>query len=390
MIKKSVFGIVLIMSLLAVALMAGFTAPPRTHGAAIDEPSKVNGKAALLLDCDTGTVVYEQNKDARLQIASMVKIMTLNLLYEDIDAGRLSLSDEVTASANATSMGGSQAFLDTNSRYKAGELIKSIIVASANDSCVAMAEHVSGSVEAFVNRMNDKAATLGMTNTYFVNCTGLPAPNQYSCAADVATMSRVLFARPGFFEFSREWMYDFVHPSGRVTGLTNTNKLTRFYEGCDGGKTGFTSEALSCLSATAKRGATRLVAVVVGAPDAKTRNAEIAKLFNYGFSNYECAAVINEGDAVEGSATVKNGKTTQVGGRTAESVSLFGKKGLCGQIKKEVQFFELSAPVKCGDAIGELKIYKNDELVRTVGILANDSVDKLTYGDIVKKLTKAW
>lgn len=185
-------------------------------------------KSYLLTDFDGTTEIASSNKTERLPIASMVKIMTLDLVFEKIENGQISLGDDVTVSENAASMGGSQAFLGANLTYKAEELIKSVIVASANDSCVALAEHCSGSVEAFVLLMNQKAHELGMANTNFVNCTGLPAPGGYSCAEDVAKMTRDLMSHSGFFNYSQTWTYDFIHPDGRKTTLTNTNKLSRF------------------------------------------------------------------------------------------------------------------------------------------------------------------
>ena len=184
--------------------------------AAPDEQSqnlKVNARSGLLMDYDTGTVVFEQNSKDRMPIASMVKIMTLLITFEEMENGNLTLDTDIVASENATSMGGSQAFLDTGSTYKLGELIKSIVVGSANDSCVAVAEHISGDVTSFVARMNEKAASLNMENTNFVNCTGLPAPNQYCCAHDVGIMTRAMLSHPEFYDFSTVWMFDFKHPS---------------------------------------------------------------------------------------------------------------------------------------------------------------------------------
>ncbi|MDE6294051.1 MAG: D-alanyl-D-alanine carboxypeptidase, partial [Clostridiales bacterium] len=203
-------------------------------------------KAAMLLDANTGTVVFEKNTKQHLQIASMVKIMTLGLAFDEIARREIPLDTTVTASENAASMGGSQAFLDANADYRLDELLKSIVVASANDSCVAVAEYLYGSVDAFVAAMNERATEMGLNDTKFVNCTGLPKEGQYSCAADVAVMFKNLMAHEKFYDYAKVWMYDFEHPGGRVTGLTNTNKLIRFYDGCDGGKTGYTDEARSC------------------------------------------------------------------------------------------------------------------------------------------------
>lgn len=355
-----------------------------------EEPVECKSRAVLMMDSGTGTVIYEKNPEKRLQIASMVKIMTLNVIFDEINAGNLTYDETITASDNAASMGGSQAFLDAGSEYKASELIKSIIVASANDSCVAMAERISGSVPAFVERMNATANAYGMNNTYFVNCTGLPAPNQYSCAADVAKMTRELIKHNDFFEFSGVWMFDFVHPSGRVTSLSNTNKLVRFYNGCDGGKTGFTSEALSCLSATAKRGDTRLICVVIGAENSKVRNAEVSELLNYGFANYESKNVVAAGEVVEESVAVSKGKQDAVRGVAESDVSVFGKKGSLQNVEKEAELYDLSAPISKGDRIGELRVKLNGEIVGSTYILSDEDVTTKNYRDFVNDIVEKW
>ena len=212
----------------------------------------VTAKSAILTSAD-GKVLFEKNADEKRPIASMTKIMTLNCIYDAVAEGKISLQDEVVVSRRAASMGGSQVFLEANGKYKAEDLVKSIIICSANDSCVAMAEHVCGSVEAFVRLMNQKAKDLQMRGTHFENCTGLPNVSQYSCARDVAAMLAQLITHPHYFTCAKVWTEDFHHSGGRVTGMTNTNKLVRFYDGCDGGKTGFTNEAMHCLAATAKR-----------------------------------------------------------------------------------------------------------------------------------------
>ena len=355
-----------------------------------EEPVECKSRAVLMMDSGTGAVIYEKNPEKHLPIASRVKIMTLNVIFDEINAGNLTYDETITASDNAASMGGSQAFLDAGSEYKASELIKSIIVASANDSCVAMAERISGSVPAFVERMNATANAYGMNNTYFVNCTGLPAPNQYSCAADVAKMTRELIKHNDFFEFSGVWMFDFVHPSGRVTSLSNTNKLVRFYNGCDGGKTGFTSEALSCLSATAKRGDTRLICVVIGAENSKVRNAEVSELLNYGFANYESKNVVAVGEVVEESVAVSKGKQDAVRGVAESDVSVFGKKGSLQNVEKEAELYDLSAPISKGDRIGELRVKLNGEIVGSTYILSDTDVTTKNYRDFVNDIVEKW
>ena len=373
--------------LLVCAIIAGLAVG---RPAFAEEIIDCNSRAALMMDSGTGTIIYEKNPEKRLQIASMVKIMTLNVIFDEIEAGNLSYDETIVASENAASMGGSQAFLDAGGEYKASELIKSIIVASANDSCVAMAERISGSVPAFVERMNATASMYGMDNTYFVNCTGLPAPNQYSCAVDVAKMMRELIKHKDFFEFSGVWMFDFLHPSGRVTSLSNTNKLVKFYKGCDGGKTGFTSEALSCLSATAKRGDTRLICVVIGAENSKLRNAEVSKLLDYGFANYESKKVVGVGEMTEEVVPVSNGKQDAVRGVIGSDVFVFGKKGTLQNIEKEIGFYELSAPVSKGERIGEVRIVLNGEVVGSAYILSDEDVLTKNYRDFVDEIIKEW
>ncbi len=380
--KKTILCLLLVCAVV-VGIVAG-------QAAFAEEPVECKSRAVLMMDSGTGTVIYEKNPEKRLQIASMVKIMTLNVIFDEINAGNLNYDETITASDNAASMGGSQAFLDAGSEYKASELIKSIIVASANDSCVAMAERISGSVPAFVERMNATANAYGMNNTYFVNCTGLPAPNQYSCAADVAKMTRELIKHNDFFEFSGVWMFDFVHPSGRVTSLSNTNKLVRFYNGCDGGKTGFTSEALSCLSATAKRGDTRLICVVIGAENSKVRNAEVSELLNYGFANYESKNVVAAGEVVEESVAVSKGKQDAVRGVAESDVSVFGKKGSLQNVEKEAELYDLSAPISKGDRIGELRVKLNGEIVGSTYILSDADVTTKNYRDFVNDIVEKW
>lgn len=353
------------------------------------EKLAVSARSALLVDYHTGTVVYEYNPTQHLPIASMVKIMTLGIIFDEIEKGGISFDTDVTASANAGAMGGSQAFLDANATYKAGELIKSIIVASANDSCVAMAEHIAGSTEEFVTRMNDKAAALGMSDTHFVNCTGLPAPGAYSCARDVGTMTRELLRHDGFYQFSTVWMFDFVHPGGRFTSLSNTNKLLKGYEGCDGGKTGFTTEAMYCLSATAKRGQTRLISVVMGAATSKERNAQNAKLFNYGFANYETRRLVEKGAAVVDPVRVEKGKAEFVNVVPADDLYYFGKKGK-REVASEPTVQKLTAPVAMNQVAGELVVKVDGVEAGRVNLVAENDVKKKTYLDIVGDAIAGW
>lgn len=385
--KKLMIGIALLLT----ALFAFVPIGKAAVGAAAETSDALaqSSKAAILLDADTGTVVYEKNTKTHLPIASMVKIMTLGLAFEQIEARELPLDTVITASENAASMGGSQAFLDAGGNYRLDELLKSIIVASANDSCVAVAEYLYGSVDAFASAMNDKAGELGLADTVFVNCTGLPHDGQYSCASDVATMFSQLIGHEKFFEYAKVWMYDFVHPDGRVTQLTNTNKLVRFYDGCDGGKTGYTNEARSCVTVTAKRGDTRLICVSIGAENSKTRNKEVSELLNYGFSNYKTVFALRRGDVV-GEFAVSNGKTDKITVVADDDCSAFVKSGEKCELTVEPIIGELCAPIAENDVVGEINVLMNGQKYATVGAVAQNSCDKKGYLDIVDDFISNW
>lgn len=271
--------------LLAVLLLLGHVIPVQSAS----EAPKLQTPHACLMELSTGELLYEKAADERLHPASVTKIMTILLIFESIADGKLSLDQEVVTSAHARSMGGSQVFLEEGERQTVETLLKCIIIASGNDAAVAMAEQISGSEEEFVGQMNARAAELGMTNTHFVDCCGLTdAKEHYTSARDVALMSRELLKRfPQVVEYSDIWMEDITHVTAKGSSrftLTNTNKLLRSYDGCDGLKTGSTSFAKYCLSATARRDGIRLISVVMTAPDSKTRFAEAGKLLNYGFS----------------------------------------------------------------------------------------------------------
>lgn len=351
------------------------------------ENMKLTSKSAVLMNCD-GEVLFEHNKDERRPIASMVKIMTLLLCFENIDANKISIEDEVVASERAASMGGSQAFLDAGASYKVENLIKSVIISSANDSCVVLAETISGSVEGFVEQMNKKAADLGMTNTVFTNCTGLPMAGQFSTANDVGIMFSQLIKHKKYFEYANIWMDDFLHPSGRVTGLTNTNKLIRQYNGCDGGKTGYTAEAGHCLAATAQRNGTRLISVIVGGVDSKTRFSENKALFDYGFANFESKLYLSAEKPIEQKVKVMGGKQNELSVKLEKDLTCFGRKGQsAGEIVLELPE-KVKAPVTEGDEIGYAHVVVNGKKVASVKVIAAQSVKKATFWDYLKNMVK--
>lgn len=345
----------------------------------------VNCHSAYLTDYVTGAELYAYNADSRHEIASMVKIMTANLVFEAIEAGKIAVDDEVTVSEYAQSMGGSQMFLDAHEKYKVGDLLKGVIVASANDAAVALAEAVSGSAEGFVHEMNAKAQALGMTNTMFVNPTGLPSDKeQYSTARDVNVMTRELIGHDGYHDYAKIWTEDFVHPSGRVTTLTNTNKMIRQYSGCLGGKTGYTAVAKFCVSACAERNGIKTVATVIGADDGKTRFAEACKLFNYAFANFRNEVVCKKGEKIEKSVDVEKSRIKTMTPVAAVDASVLIKQG--DDIKVEYELPDkIKAPVNKGDVIGKIKI-THDGKEYFFDLVSESDIPKATLWDIIKDM----
>lgn len=360
----------------------------------VDAQMDITSKSAVLIEGSTGTIIYEKNKDERLKPASITKIMTLLLIFEAIKSGQIKLTDEVSVSEHAASMGGSQVYLEPFETQDVNTLIKCISIASANDASVAMAEFIAGSEEEFVARMNARAKELGMNNTNFVNCCGLDVDNHYSTAYDVALMSRELITKhPEISNYSTVWMDTFVHTTkkGRTEfGLTNTNKLIKSYNGITGLKTGSTSLAKYCLSATARRNKMDLIAVVLAAPDTKTRFQEAAKLLNYGFAN--CVIYLDENkDTVIEPVRVVKGVSDTVPGKVAGNFSYLCYQGRKPEdiAKQIVLFEEVPAPVTENDKIGEIIYTYQGEKIGSIDILASEAIKKAGFKDsFVKTLKK--
>ncbi len=357
----------------------------------------LTSKSVVLMEASTGELLYEKEKDLQMEPASITKIMTMILIFEAIDAGKINLQDTVTVSEHAASMGGSQVYLEPNETQTVETMLKCISIASANDACVAMAEHVAGSETEFVARMNEKAKALGMKNTTFENCCGLDdtTSKHMSTAYDVALMSRELITKhPEVSKYATTWMDTFTHVTKKGEsefGLTNTNKLVRTYNGITGLKTGSTSKAKFCLSATANRNGMDLIAVVMCAPEPKTRFAEAAALLDYGFAN--CSLYSDDQkDLMLDPIPVKNGIEDTVNGVAKSKFSyvcLNGKEP--SQIKKEVLVREdLQAPVKLNDEIGTI-IYKyNDEEIGRVPIVAAKDIREQKYRDCFVEVVKKY
>ncbi len=386
---KKKFSVIFI--LLAFIMTIGCLSSFGKKNAFADYITESKCKAEYLIEPETGSVIFAKNELERLPIASMCKIMTLLLCFEAFDNGEFDFNDTLTISENASKMGGSQVFLETNGEYVIGELIKSITIASANDACVAMAERISGSEQCFVELMNDKATQLNMENTLFVNCTGLPKPGQYSCAKDVAKMFSELIKHEEYFKFSKIWTDKVSHPKGRFTEISNTNKLVRFYNGCDGGKTGYTSEAGHCLAASAMRNGMRLVSVVISAPDSKTRFNEVSSMFNYGFANYTNKMIINDKVALSLDVLVNGGKKDKLEVVAEKPIFIFSEKNKKHNVEITFNPIEkVKAPVSKGDLVGTLSIYENNIEIAKVNVLANEFIAEKTFFDVICDVSSSW
>ena len=343
---------------------------------------QVAGKSSLLMDVDTGTVLQESNAHEKLAPASVTKVMTMLLIMEAVDSGKIAMTDMVTASETAAAKGGSQIYLKAGETMTVSDMLKSIAVSSANDCACAMAEHIAGSEEAFVAQMNQKAAELGMQDTTFVNCTGLDdgenAAQHKTSAYDIALMSRELLRNhPDIKQFTTIWM-DTVRDG--TFGLSNTNKLVRFYQGATGLKTGFTSGAGYCLSATAQRDGMELIAVVMGAETSASRNTACKQLLDYGFANY--TVIIPELPEAE-PITVKLGREGSVEGVLRQSGGILLDKARKSAVTMELSVEEsVTAPVSQGQRLGTLTVKAGEQVLKEVPLVAARAVERLEFGDL--------
>ncbi|MDQ0889213.1 D-alanyl-D-alanine carboxypeptidase (penicillin-binding protein 5/6) [Paenibacillus sp. V4I9] len=347
-----------------------------------------NAQSAVLMDADTGTVIAEKNKDAKLPPASITKIMTMLLIMEAVDKGNIKMDEKVKVSEYAASMGGSQIFLEPGEEMTVEEMLKGIAMASGNDASVAMAEKIAGSEENFVQMMNDRAQQLGMNNTHFSNCNGLPVANHYTTANDIAIMSRELLKHEVITKFTGAYQDYLRKETANPFWLVNTNKLVRFYNGADGLKTGYTSEAKFCLSATAKRENLRVVAVVLGEPNTKTRNAEVTKLFDYAFAQFTNYPLFKSGDSL-GNFTINKGQVSTVPLVAKQNYSILMKKGtVTGEIRHELKLDpNIKAPIVLGQPIGRIIVYNGDNLLAEYPLESPVAVDKASWWKLFKRTT---
>jgi serine-type D-Ala-D-Ala carboxypeptidase (penicillin-binding protein 5/6) len=343
-------------------------------------------KSAILMERDTGKVLYEKNANEELPPASMTKIMTMLLIMEAIDQGKLSWNEKIRTSEYAASMGGSQIFLEPGEEMTTKEMLRGIAIGSGNDAAVAMAERIAGSEQAFVEKMNEKAKELGLKHTHFENTTGLPVKGHFSTAYDMAIMAKELLKYEDITKFTGMYESYLRENTDKKFWLVNTNKLVRFYPGVDGLKTGFTSEAKYCLTATAQKDGMRVIAVVFGAPTSKDRNAQVTKMLDYAYSQYETHPIFKRNQAV-GKAKVSKGKNKTVEALTSEHLSLLTKKGekTTEVQQKVIMQKDLNAPIHKGDKVGTLKLIQNNKVVLESPLVASKNVNEAGWWTLYKR-----
>lgn len=342
-------------------------------------------RASVLIERKSNKVLAEHNSHQKYPIASVTKLMTVLITLEGIDNNEFSLTDDVMVSKTASGMGGSQIFLDADTEYKLGDLLKSVIVCSANDSSVALAEHIAGSENNFVRMMNSKAKELNMQDTNYVNCTGLPAPEGYSSAYDQAVLMNRVLDYDVYHQYSSIWNEEFVHPSGRTTQMTNTNKLSRFYDGCMGGKTGSTNEAKYCLAVGARRADMELVSCVLGADTSPNRFKIASDLLNYGFDNFESKTILSAKDMANKTIAIKGSdKTCTL--YPEHDYTVVAKKGEDVNATLNFNLPNKLKSVKKGDVVGNVEIVIDGVVTETINLRSNETIDEPSIWDYFKEI----
>ena len=349
----------------------------------------ISAKSAILVDFNTGKVLYSKNENEPLAMASMTKVMSMLLIMEKIDDGSLKYDDIVEISTESSSMGGSQIFLNPGDKYKVIDLLKGVAMASANDAVVALAEKTYGSKEHFIEAMNKKAESLGLKNTHFVNVHGLDEEGHYSSAYDMSVMARELLKHEKILDFTRVYEEYLTKPDGSQIWLVNTNKLVRFYDGVDGLKTGFTQNAGYCLTATGKKNNLRLISVVMGEESIEKRSSDTVKLLNYGFNTFKVNLIKNKSEII-GKVNVQKGKKENVDVVLVNDlIELLNASDKPSNYKFKILVDKITAPVKKGDVIGKVKVLNdNGILISQVDITVNENVLKANLWDLFKRNLK--
>lgn len=350
-----------------------------------------SAKSSILIESSSGTIIHESEADLELPMASMTKMMTLLIIMEYIDSGKIALTDNVPISENAASMGGSQVYLEANTSMSLDTLLKAVCIASANDAAVALAEYVAGSVDKFVEMMNEKAKSLGLNHTNFVNVHGLDAENHYSSAHDMAFIAKELLKHELILQYSSIYEDYIKHPDGTNTWIVNTNKLINYYEGLDGLKTGYTIDSGYCITATAKRNNMRLISVVMGEENNNIRNQDTIELLNYGFANYKMETIVDRDDDL-GVIPVKFGKKESVKLKLIEDAVDLVNIVEENSYSYELVYDDVTAPVYVGDVVGQVNIYANEVKINSYDLTVSESVEKANFFDLyfrnIKKLLK--
>ena len=335
-----------------------------------------NAKSAIIMDASTGDILFEKNSYEKLPPASMTKIMTMLLIMENIENGNLSWDDEVTASENASSMGGSQIFLEAGEVMSVKDMVKGIAIASGNDAAVAMAEKIAGTEEEFVKLMNNRAKELGLENTNFKNVTGLEAENHYSSAHDMAVMARELIKHEKILEFTGTYEDYLRENTDKKFWLVNTNKLVRFYQGVDGLKTGYTGEAGYCLTSTMKRGNMRIITVVMNEPDSATRNSETVKMLDYAFGMYKVDTIVAKGKVVE-KREIPSGDKVNIEISAKSDINVLRRKmDKDRDISYKTEVYDIKLPVNKGDVVGKIYLYDGSKKIGSGDLTVKDNVKK--------------
>lgn len=342
-------------------------------------------KSVILLEPNSGKIIYEKNADEQFAPASVTKIMTMLLAMEALDDGRINLQDKIVCSEKVKSMGGSSMILDTGEVRTVEEILKGIAIASGNDAAVAMAEFLEGSEEAFAVKMNERAKELGMTNTHFENATGLSAPGHLSTARDISIMSRELLKHPIILKYSSIYMETISEGRKTPIELVNHNKLVRFYKGCDGLKTGFTQEAMYCISATSTRDNVRMLAVIMGAPTYKQRNADASKLMDFGFSKYQSKTIVAKDVDVQQIPLNKKGDSFFIA-KAKDDLKVTIEKGTEEELTKKVNINPELKKINAGDVVGYCEVYNGDELLGKVELYSDREVKQSQFFKNVKDI----
>lgn len=381
--KKRIYAIIAVVAVLIVSFMA------MQHNGVVyaSTNNSVGAKSYIVVDTNSSKILYEYKPHEKMPVASICKLMTSLITLEKIERNEISLDDKFVASDYCASVGGSSAFLDSGCEYTVRELLKSVIVASANDSAIVLAENIAGSEQNFVKLMNNKAKELGMNDTLYANSTGLTEGEQYSTAYDISLLIKEVGKHQIYLEDSHIWMDNLIHPSGRKTELVNTNRLIRYYPYCITGKTGFTDEAGYCLSSIAEKDNMKLTCVVLGCATPQDRFKDSIELYNTTFANYKSIKVVDHNEPIDSKLKVAKGKNDYVTVGYDEDVYVTMMSANANDIEYKYEFNDnLSAPIRTGDIVGKCYVIYQGDIVGSVNIITLESIDKLNYCDAINKI----